>query len=320
MGKLVLMMLCAGMLWGCSGMMAMRPSASGNISENTSLQKVIPVMPLGTKDLSLSRLTFVYGDRPALVKACKAAWGLAVLLEIDGRRIPFNAGGEEGLMRNNMEALQIDPKTLDAVVISHHHWEMVDGIGYLLRENPNLPVYATAMITNELGINAWAKNFKHVYGKLQLTPNVLLLKLKSPRFEGGPFGLNEIHMVIKTKEGLIILQGCGHPRIVNIMEKSIAATGEKRVYMIAGGTRLLPPGTSVKLPDGSSFVIPQMTDYTVEDYRRIADELLLAGVKKIIPTHCTGEPAEAVFKEKFGDNYINQTLGMKIDIPAAADL
>ncbi len=302
MRRLVVVVLCSGIFWGCGGGIAAKASST------------VPLMPAG-EDVSLSRLIFVYGDRPALVKACKAAWGLGILLEFDGRKILFNAGGEEGLMRNNMEALNISPKDLDAVVISHHHWEMVDGIGYILRENPNLPVYATDVIVDRLGIKSWAKNFKSVPKELRLTPNVFLMNLQSPRFEGGPFGIQEVHIVVKTKEGLVILQGCGHPRIVNIMKKSIAATGEKRVYMIAGGTRLLRPGTPVRLPNGDLFTVPQMTYYSDNDYRQIADELLAAGVKKIIPTHCTGAPAETIFREKFGPNYIEQTLGMKVDIP-----
>lgn len=313
MRKLLAFSICCIILSGCSGeLLAKRPSTQ-------AVAKAVPIMGKGKKDAFLSRLTFVYGDRPSLVKECKPAWGLVILLEIDGHKILFNAGGDEELMRNNMEALNISPKDIDAAVISHHHWEMVDGIGYVLRNNPGLPVYATDVVVNEMGRGDWSKNFKNVPGFIQLTPNVLLMNLKSPPREGGPWGIQEVHIVVKTKEGLVILQGCGHPRIVNIMRKSVAATGEKRVYMIAGGSRLMRPGTTVKLPNGRSFTIPQRTYYSDDDYRQIADALLAAGVKKIIPTHCTGNEAEAIFKEKFGSNYIHQTLGMKVDIPSPAD-
>ena len=301
MRKWLVFLLCATMFFGCAAAPATRTPAAALLEAG--------------EDASTSRLTFVYGDRPALVKACKAAWGLVILLEFDGRRILFNAGGDEGLLRNNMHALGISPRDLDAVVISHHHWEMVDGIAYVLRENPRVPVYATDVIVDQLGVRDWAGNFRRVPGLLRLTPHVWLMKLHSPRFEGGPFGIDEVHIVVKTREGLVILQGCGHPRILNIMKKSQAALAEQRVYMIAGGTRLLRPGTQVKLPDGGRFTVPQMTYYSDDDYRRIADELLAAGVKKIVPTHCTGEAAEAVFARKFGENYIKQTLGMKIELP-----
>ncbi|MBI5789481.1 MAG: MBL fold metallo-hydrolase [Candidatus Schekmanbacteria bacterium] len=275
-----------------------------------------PVMAKGTNTGS-PRITFLYGDRELLVKTCQPAWGLVILLEYDGRRILFNAGGDENVLRNNMEALKIDPQSLDAVVISHHHWEMVDGIGYLLRAKPSLPVYTTEVVAEGLGKGEWAQNFINVPDLIALTPNILVMSLQSPRFEGGPMGLQEVHIIVKTKDGLVILQGCGHPRIVNIMKKSIESTGEKRVWLIAGGTRLLRPGKAVKMPDGRVENIPQMTYYRDEDYRKIADELLAAGVQKIIPTHCTLD-AEPILKEKFGDKYIYQTLGMTLEIPAPA--
>ncbi len=268
------------------------------------------------------RLTYVYGDREPLKQGCQRAWGLATLIDFDGKRILFDTGGDRKILKNNMQLLGIDPKSLDVVVISHEHWEMLDGTPYLLQNNPQLPIYSTNTVVDELGNTGlfqqqkWAENLKTIGKSLKLTPNIILMKLKSPPRHGGPFGIMEINIILKTKQGLVILQGCGHPEIVTIMEKSRKLAGEKRVYLISGGTRMLDPGTRVKLPGNAGyFNIPQPHPYSNEDVAEIADKLLAAGVQHIVPTHCSGERAEKILAKKFGDKYINEKLGMTINLP-----
>jgi 7,8-dihydropterin-6-yl-methyl-4-(beta-D-ribofuranosyl)aminobenzene 5'-phosphate synthase len=270
---------------------------------------------------AVSRLTYIYGDREVLKSGCQRAWGLVTLIEFDGKHILFDTGGDRDILKNNMQILGIDPKSLDLIVISHEHWEMLDGVPYLLENNPQLPIYTTDVVVREMGQTElfqqrnWSDNLKGVNETLKLTPNIILMKLKSRPRHGGPFGIEEVHIVLKTKQGLVILQGCGHPEIVNIMERSRQQTGEKRVYLISGGTRMLDPGKVVKLPGGGLFSIPQPHPYSDEDVAEIADKLLAAGVQHIVRTHCTGDRAEKILARKFGDKYINEKLGMTISLP-----
>jgi len=261
------------------------------------------------------RLVYIYGDREVLKEGCQRAWGLVTLIEFDGKRILFDTGGDPQILKNNMQVLGIDPKMLDLIVISHHHWEMIGGVKYLMQINPKLPLISTDTVINLLSEYAEGWNLQKLSSTKQITPNIILMKLKSRPRHGGPFGIQEVHIILKTKEGLVILQGCGHPEIVNIMQQSIQYTGEKRVYLISGGTRLLKPGKVVKLPGGGLFRIPQPHPYSDEDVAKIADQLLAAGVKYIVPTHCTGERAEKIFEKKFGSRYINEKLGQTISLP-----
>ncbi len=267
------------------------------------------------------KITYLYGDRETLKEGCQRAWGLVTLIEFDGMRILFDTGGERKILKNNMQKIGIDPKSIDLIVISHHHWEMLDGLPYLLENKPKLPIYATNIVINSVGDtdlfrkNKWYKNFKSIEHFAKITPNITLMKLKSRPRHGGPFGIEEIHIVLKTKEGLVILQGCGHPEIVNIMKKSIEQTKDKKVFLISGGTRMLDQGTVVKMSDGSTFGVPQPHPYSNEDINAIADELLKNGVQHIAPTHCTGDRAEGIFAKKFGDKYIKGKLGLEIALP-----
>jgi metal-dependent hydrolase (beta-lactamase superfamily II) len=58
-----------------------------------------------------------------------------------------------------------------------------------------------------------------------------------------------------------------------------------------------------------------MNYYSDEHYAQLMDDLKKAGVEYVMPTHCTLEPAEGIFKQSFGDKYIRHTLGMTLEFP-----
>jgi 7,8-dihydropterin-6-yl-methyl-4-(beta-D-ribofuranosyl)aminobenzene 5'-phosphate synthase len=49
--------------------------------------------------------------------------------------------------------------------------------------------------------------------------------------------------------------------------------------------------------------------------QRIIEELKKLGVKRVAPTHCTGDPAIASFKEAFGGGYIKTGVGLVLEVP-----
>lgn len=279
---------------------------------------------------SEGKITFIYGDRDTKVKGCQRAWGMTTLIEFDGIKILFNFGGDPVIFKNNLDTLKVDVADIDLVVVSHRHWEMVEGIGAVLAVNPDVPVYVTddllqdydSYITHDVSgyewKPEWQDNLRGMSDYLWITRNILLMKLTSFPGQGGPMGIEEIHVVLLTKKGLVIAQGCGHPEILDIMDETISYTGEERVNLIFGGTRLLRPGKVVKLPGKSGTMEVPSHGYTDEEVLEIAQELKDKGVQRIIPTHCTGEHMEQIFKKVFKDGYINQQLGTVIPIPRPA--
>lgn len=279
---------------------------------------------------SEGKITFIYGDRETKVKGCQRAWGMTTLIEFDGIKILFNFGGDPVIFKNNLAALKVDVADIDLVVVSHRHWEMVEGIGAVLAVNPDVPVYVTDDLLQDYASYMpddvsgyewkpeWQDNLRGMSDYLWITRNILLMKLTSFPGHGGPRGIEEIHIALLTKEGLVIAQGCGHPEILNIMDETISYTGEERVNLIFGGTRLLRPGKVVKLPGKSGTMEVPSRGYTDEEVLEIAQELKDKGVQRIIPTHCTREHMEQIFKKVFKDGYINQQLGTVISIPRPA--
>jgi 7,8-dihydropterin-6-yl-methyl-4-(beta-D-ribofuranosyl)aminobenzene 5'-phosphate synthase len=92
---------------------------------------------------------------------------------------------------------------------------------------------------------------------------------------------------------LIVITGCAHPGIVEIV-KNAKKIHNKNIYMVFGG-----------------FHLPQKSESEV---KRIIEEFRELGVLKVGPTHCTGDKAIQLFKDSFGENYIKLGVGKVIEI------
>src|SRR5882762_8961637 len=69
-------------------------------------------------------------------------WGYAALVEVNGKRILFDTGGDPAIFAKNVKAKAVDLTKLDFVVLSHRHSDHVGGFSYLLSMNPKVKIYA----------------------------------------------------------------------------------------------------------------------------------------------------------------------------------
>jgi 7,8-dihydropterin-6-yl-methyl-4-(beta-D-ribofuranosyl)aminobenzene 5'-phosphate synthase len=100
---------------------------------------------------------------------------------------------------------------------------------------------------------------------------------------------------------LVVVTGCAHPGIAKIVETAIrlANTG---VYLVVGGFHL---GGATK-----------------EEILSVAERLRSLSVSNVAPCHCSGDIARRIFKDSFGDGYVDAGAGTIIRIepkPASAD-
>ena len=69
-----------------------------------------------------------------------AEHGLSFWIEIGSRRILFDTGQSE-ILFHNAQVLGIDLGTVDAIVLSHGHYDHVGGLRRMLEMAPAVPVY-----------------------------------------------------------------------------------------------------------------------------------------------------------------------------------
>src|SRR5262249_7807288 len=96
------------------------------------------------------RATILY-DAFGSSERLKKDWGFAVLIEYSGKKILFDTGNDSKIFATNAEAMHIDLKAVDFVVISHRHGDHTSGVNHLLKVNPSLKIYAPAELFGVFG-------------------------------------------------------------------------------------------------------------------------------------------------------------------------
>jgi 7,8-dihydropterin-6-yl-methyl-4-(beta-D-ribofuranosyl)aminobenzene 5'-phosphate synthase len=126
-------------------------------------------------------------------------------------------------------------------------------------------------------------NFERTCSFEKLNPN---MKMKIDETYVMDQFKDEIALGIDTEKGLLILVGCSHPGILNIIE-SIRKRTDKKIYGVLGGTHLVEADK-----DRINKTIQYFKDNNID----------LIGV-----SHCTGEEAIKMFQSQVDNFFINST-------------
>lgn len=232
-------------------------------------------------------VTIVYDNNPYDVRLT-TAWGFSCLIKLSQKVILFDTGGDGSILLSNMARLSINPQSIDVVVLSHIHGDHVGGLAKFLEQNNRVTVYMPASFPSQMKQEVKLKGVKveEVHEAKEFFEGVFT----TGELNGG---IKEQSLVVRTSEGLLVITGCAHPGVVNIVKRAKEITKDK-VYLLVGGFHLT--GTS-----------PSEINY-------IAKSLLQLRVAKVAPCHCSGEEARRLFKGYFSENYIESGVGKQIAI------
>ncbi len=288
------------------------------------LAAVFSVLLLPAALQAADRVTILYdafGSNQALTRD----WGFSALVEHDGKRILFDTGNNPDIFEHNVKALNVDLTKLDFVVVSHRHTDHASGLRYLLKINPDVTVYVPADGANGFGgaelppaffrpepsLPAKMRYFDGAYpeharaGKLydrghfilvdkltEVAPGIFLVYTvsKIPR----TLELPELTLAIKGPHGLILLDGCSHSGIEEILQAASAV--DPHTHIVFGGLHLV----QTPVPD-----IDRLVDSLKNKWK----------LDEIAPGHCTGEPAFLRLQKAFGDAYLYAGVGTRMDVP-----
>jgi 7,8-dihydropterin-6-yl-methyl-4-(beta-D-ribofuranosyl)aminobenzene 5'-phosphate synthase len=228
---------------------------------------------------------------------------------------------------NNLEALEHSPDDLDAVVLSHGHPDHYGGLLELLgrRTGPPLPVYLhqdiflPKVLITPRGRIAWKLELDQLVAagvKLienrgpQLVLDQALLtgtveavtpyekplpnfkrKIKDQE-EQDPFSDEQALVLHVEGRGLVVIGGCSHPGIVNMVKYAQKLTGVQKVTLILGGFHLTAHGE-------------EAIQNTIRGLQELNPELIMAG-------HCTGFRALTKLAAAFPDNFMVSCVGTKV--------
>ena len=234
-------------------------------------------------DVGALRLTIVYDNVP-FRKGVRTDWGFSCFVEGLDKTILFDTGRYDDLLMANLSRLEIAPRQIDALFLSHDHPDHVGGVMAVLRARPAAEVAL---------IESFPSGFKNALVKRGATARECRhpSKLSNNCLSTGEMRSwvrNEQALIILTDRGTIVLTGCAHPGVVEIVARAKAVTRQE-VLLVAGGFHLLRENAS--------------------SIRTKAARLKQLGVRHVAPSHCTGSEATGILAEAFGNRFIASGAG-----------
>ncbi len=272
------------------------------------------------------KITTLIENMPDTEEKLAFEHGFSVWIEVEDKRILFDTG-QSGSFVENAEVLGIDLSEVDVVVLSHGHYDHTGGVPALLKKlqmrtpfyigkeffepkyklledgsykyngNPFKPELLTGKdsMARVYPVEAditWIsknlvlfKNFERVTDYEKVNPKFFV---KTEQGYEQDLFVDEISLGILTEAGLVLLVGCSHVGIVNILEH-VKRVLHIPVAAVLGGTHLVEAGEE-RL---------QKTILALKEY----------GVKTIAVSHCTGEAGMKLLKREFPKGFIVNNTG-----------
>ena len=254
--------------------------------------------------------------------------GFACFVETDTGNYLFDTGQGYTITQNSL-ALKKDLRSIEAIMISHGHYDHTGGLPAVLKQKGPVDVFghnemfaqriwSKDGVTRDIGI-PFRRNYLESLGArfklgseiVQVGPGVYLTG-EIPRqnsFEQGDAAmtlitgngdkiqpdplLDDLSMLVETDKGLVIVLGCAHAGMINIINYAIDQLQTDRIFAVIGGTHL-----------GFS------TDQQFEETLKVIDNY---NIRHIGVSHCTGLEKASLLHARLGERFFFGTVGAVLD-------
>ena len=234
------------------------------------------------------RITIIYDNNP-LVEGLQPDWGFSCLVEVGETRLLFDTGDDGNILLSNMSKLKINPKDIDLVFLSHFHHDHTGGLSDFLKINPEVTVYYPQSFPDQLTelINKSGAKSVSIFSFQELQQNI---------FSFGEISgaIPEQSLAVRTNKGIVVITGCAHPGIIEILQKAMEQFPDEKIYLALGGFHLYNQAQS--------------------EINEKVNEMIKMGIINVGPCHCSGDNARNSFNEVYSDNYIEIGVGSVIQI------
>ena len=258
------------------------------------------------------KLTILSENRA--MEGFQAEHGLSFLIEHNHLKLLFDTGASDVFLRNALK-LNIDLDSVGTVVLSHGHFDHGDGLKHL--QAKTLLCHPGCFIKRYhkgdklyIGLAKTEEEIRKIFKLItsqypfQISDDIIYLgeiprlndfEAKTTNFVNDKgaddFVPDDSALAIKSEKGLIVITGCSHSGICNIIEYAKKVTSIDKVYAVMGGFHL-------KTLDRQSL-------QTIKYFKK-------EKIQKVFPSHCTDEPVLSAIIREFDSHAIK--TGMEISL------
>jgi 7,8-dihydropterin-6-yl-methyl-4-(beta-D-ribofuranosyl)aminobenzene 5'-phosphate synthase len=257
--------------------------------------------------------------------------GFSAFVETDRGDYLFDTGSGHSVVANSL-VLKKDLRTIRRIFLSHGHYDHTGGLPEVLKLRGNVEVHAhphlfldrIAVLKEDdkeikrfvgipykkaylefLGANfVLSKDFFEVEKGIFLTgevPRKTPFEKPDPRLFSEMDGkitqdifLDDQSLILDTKKGLVVILGCAHSGMINILDHVIDKTGKEKFYAIMGGTHL-------------DFLTPEQLEESIKSLKKME-------IERIGISHCTGMRAAFRLHQEFGDRFFYGCVGSVLEL------
>jgi len=258
-----------------------------------------------------------------------AEHGLAFWIEVGSHRILFDTG-QTGILCHNAGRLGIDLASVDAIVLSHGHYDHTGGLAETLNDASPTRVFVHREAladkyaqnangtSRAIGMPATSRSALAHRTEIHLTTSPtevgegLWVTGRIPRrtdFEdtGGPFFkdaackqpdelIDDQAAFVETPDGIVVILGCAHSGIINTIRYVRELLPGQGIHTVIGGTHLVTANEN-------------RMSRTVESLREF-------DIQRLVPLHCTGFPAAVRLLKEFPDRVSMCPVGTRVNLGA----
>lgn len=274
------------------------------------------------------RITVLCENTVGAISGTLGEHGFSALIEPAGAAPLLFDTGQGLTLLHNAARMKKDLSSIQAVIISHGHYDHAGGLLPLLKEIGPRPVYGhpgifrpryrlkdtgesypIGMPVERDELETAGAGFELSDQFRQIAPEIYLSG-QVPRvtaFETGDRGLycdcagqesdstpDDQSLVLDTQKGLVVVLGCCHAGLVNTLEHIAQMTGRRDIYAVIGGTHL-------------GFCGQDQTEKTIAVLRKLA-------VKKLAVAHCTGFAASARLSREMPQEFQLAMVGYTLEV------
>jgi len=245
-----------------------------------------------------------------------AEHGWSIMIENGNEKILFDTGMDDLLLKN-LKYLGFIPSMIDKIFISHGHFDHTGGLLQISKSSgKEIELFAHEDIFDRK--YKLIKNIKNIYigmpysrekyiengirfklgkGPIKISDNIyttgeirssILFEKPDRSFikkKNGFFMMDDLKddtaVIIETVKGNILITGCAHRGIINIIKQAQRLSGKDEFLAVIGGFHL--------------------SNKSEKYISKIICELKKFEIKNIIPSHCTGPDGYFAIKNEFGE-------------------